>query len=386
MTLRSFVSDVSMYVENNIARYVEELAVLCAIDSGSDYKPGLDKMATMLSMRMRDLAMDVTIIEHGEYGNDIKGTLQGEGSSNIVLLGHTDTVYPRGTAAERPLCINGNVLRAPGASDMKGCILSALYAIEAMQFLDYRSYGKIHILCVSDEETSQRHSVKLIEEICHGCDAVLVLEAARENGDIVSARKGTAWYTLTAQGRSAHAGVEPWKGRNAILELAHQILQFQSLNQSLDGLFISPGVISGGILPNIVPEQATARFDVRFLHPADRKATEERWLEILQQQYVPDVKLNLQLEAYRDPMVCTPGTMKLVHQAQEIASLLGFSLDHVLSGGTSDGRYAASLGVPVLDGLGPIGGLDHSPDEYLLLDSVALRTALVAGLLATLSK
>ena len=207
----------------------------------------------------------------------------------------------------------------------------------------------------------------------------------RANGAIVSARKGSAVYTLTARGHAAHAGVEPEKGRNALIELAHQLLQFESLNGWREGLTINPGVITGGTLPNVVPDYAQIQFDVRYLHTQDRIALEERWRKMMQEQRVQGVALSLEVPTDGgEPIVLTPEALKLAQRAQEIAALLGFSVDHVITGGGSDGSFAAQYGVPVLDGLGPVGGLDHSPDEYLMANSVAPRTALLAGLIATI--
>jgi glutamate carboxypeptidase len=268
---------------------------------------------------------------------------------------------------------------------MKGCILSAIYAIEALLAMGYRSFGEIRFLCVSDEETTNRHCIDLIHQACQDCQGALVLEAARANGDIVSARKGNARYTLTARGRAAHAGVEPEKGRNAIVEIAHQTLQFQSLNGWREGITINPGVISGGILANVVPDFAQVQFDIRFLHPQDSIDLEKQWQAMMQRQRVPGVELTLDCEPdFKAPMVCTAASLKLVQMAQDIASLLGFSVNHVLTGGSSDGSYTSSYGVPTLDGLGPIGGMDHSPDEYLVANSIAPRTALLAGLIASI--
>jgi len=190
---------------------------------------------------------------------------------------------------------------------------------------------------------------------------------------------------LTARGHAAHAGVEPEKGRNAIIELAHQLLQFASLNGWREGLTINPGVIRGGTMSNVVPDYAQVNFDVRYLHTEDRRALEVRWREMMQAQRVEGVELSLEVpQKSGEPLVLTPASLKLAQRAQEIADLLGFSVEHVATGGGSDGNLAAQYGLPVLDGLGPVGGLDHSPDEYLLLNSVAPRTALLAGLIATI--
>ncbi|GAC1392931.1 MAG: M20 family metallopeptidase [Ktedonobacteraceae bacterium] len=383
MDIQSLVIGVEDYLQQQQTRYLDELREICAIDSDSYNKAGLDSMATYLAARMRGLGMDATIVEHEQWGNDLFGVLPGEGKGCVLLLGHMDTVYPVGTAARRPVRIENAIAYGPGVIDMKGGILSACYTLEAMLALSYRAFGEIRFLCVSDEEISVRHSLTLMHHACEGCDGALVLEAARANGDIVSARKGNAWYTLTAQGRSAHAGVEPEKGRNAILEIAHQTLQFESLNGWRDGISINPGSISGGTAPNVVPESAMVRFDLRFLHTEDRLATEARWHELLKKHRIAEVETTLMLEPdSRNPMALTATSQKMVDAAEDIAAMLGFSLHDTTTGGASDGSFVSDYGVPTLDGLGPIGGRDHSPYEYLLLDSVAPRAALLAGLIA----
>ncbi len=385
MIVQSPVLNVEAYVRSRIQHYIEELSYLCSIDSGSYHKFGLDEMARYLAVRMDELGMCTTIIEHEEWGNDVLGVIKGNGSGKVLLLGHTDTVYPVGTAANRPLRVEGDTLYGPGVCDMKGCILTAIYAIEALINLNHRSFGEIRFLCVSDEETNERHSKELIQQTSEGCHGVLVLEAARANGKLVSSRRGAAWYKLVARGHSAHAGVEPEKGRSAILEIAHQAIQFQSLTGWHEGVNVNVGVISGGTVANVVPDYAEAMIDLRFLNNTDKYETQNLWRKMLQRQLIPDVELTLEeLPDYREPMTCSAESLKLAQQAQEIASLLGFFVDHGPTGGTSDANYVCSYGLPVLDGLGPVGGLDHSPNEYLMLDSIAPRTALLTGLIGSL--
>ncbi|WP_052890511.1 M20 family metallopeptidase [Thermogemmatispora carboxidivorans] len=386
MDLHTLVRSVEDYVRQRLARYIDELSTLCAFETFTFHKAGIDQATEWLAARLQALGMEVAIVERQEWGNDLLGTLHGQGDRDdiVVLLAHSDTVYPIGTAAARPLRREGNRLYAPGVCDMKGCILAALYALEALQALNYRPFGELRFLCVSDEEINVRHCDDLMEQVLHDAHRAFVLEAARANGAIVSARKGNAGYTLRAYGRAAHAGVEPEKGRNAIVELAHQVLQFAGLSGWRAGLTVTPGLINGGIATNVIPDYAEARFDLRFLHLEDKEATEERWLGLLQQQRVPGVRLELEEDPHlKHPLVCTPAAHRLAEQAQAIAAMLGFSLEHVLTGGASDASYAALYSVPTLDGLGPIGGNDHSPDEYLLLDSVAPRAALLAGLIAS---
>ena len=383
-SMPSLATAIEAYVQQHLSRYIEELSYLCAIDSGTYYKPGLDEIALYLFSRMRDLGMDATIIANENWGNDFYGVMNGHGKGKILLLGHIDTVYPVGIAAARPVRIEGDTIYGPGVIDMKGCVLSAVYAIEALMAMNYHSFGEIRFLCVSDEEISDRHSKETMQKASEGCDGVFVLEAARANGDIVSARKGGSWYTLKAHGHSAHAGVEPEKGRNAILELSHQILQFQSLNGWRHGLSINPGAISGGTAVNVVPDYAEVSFDMRFLNAVDKLETEKLWRQMMQVKRIADVQLELEIQPdNRDPMVCTDGNLILARQAQEIANSLGFSVNHAFTGGVSDANYVSSFGLAALDGLGPVGGLDHSPDEYMVMSSIAPRAALLGGLIAT---
>jgi glutamate carboxypeptidase len=387
MDIRSLVLSVEAYVRQRLPQYIEELRTLCAIDSYSYHKPGLDAVAAWLAERLRPMGVEATVIEREHWGNDLFGVLQGDGRGSVLLLGHIDTVYPVGTAAARPLLVEGDTILGPGTCDMKGGILSAVYTVEALLAAGYHSFGELRFLCVSDEEINERRCEDIMQQACRNCQRALVLEAARANGDIVSARKGNACYTLTAHGRSAHAGVEPEKGRNTIVELAHQVLQFQSLNGWLEGINVNAGVISGGTLPNVVPDLAQVRFDLRFLRIEDKLATEAHWQEMMKRQKVPGVELTLEGEPnFKPPMARTPESLKLAGQAQEIAGMLGFSVNHVLTGGASDGSYASTYGVPVLDGLGPVGGLDHSPQEYLLASSIAPRAALLAGLIAVMDR
>lgn len=387
MDTRPLVTAVEQYVEQHLSTYVEELRELCAIDSDSYNKAGLDAVAQAFGARMRGLGMDVSSIEREGWGNDLLGTLRGTGQGNVLLLGHIDTVYPIGTAAARPVRVEGNTAYGPGVIDMKGNLLAAIYAIEALRALSFTDFGEIRFLCVSDEEINVRHSHDVMQQVCQHCQRALVLEAARANGDIVSARKGHTTYTLTAQGRSAHAGVEPEKGRNAIVELAHQVLQFDTLNGWREGFTINAGVISGGTAANVVPDFARVEFDTRFLYDDDRKAAERRFYELMEQKRVPDVELTLSAApTIKGPMMRTPASIQLAGQAQGIAQMLGFTVHHVLTGGASDASLTSGYGIPTLDGLGPIGGRDHSPDEYLMLDSVAPRAALLAGLIATVGE
>jgi glutamate carboxypeptidase len=244
------------------------------------------------------------------------------------------------------------------------------------------------LLVVSDEETAPRASVPLIEREGVRHDVVLTLEAARENGDIVSARKGVRWFSVEATGRAAHAGVEPEKGGSATLALAHFIVEASKLNGLKPGMTVNAGAIAGGGSPSIVVDRARVRFDLRAWTDAELDELEAAFRALGQRPFVPGVTLDVSLEPGSDcpAMPRTEGVLLLEQMAIEIAAELGFALRGAATGGASDISYAGSGGTPGLDGLGPIGGLDHGPDEYILLSSIVPRQALLARLLTAIGE
>jgi glutamate carboxypeptidase len=217
-------------------------------------------------------------------------------------------------------------------------------------------------------------------------DAALVLEAARANGDIVSSRKGHLELRLHLHGRAAHAGVEPEKGRSAVLEAAHKIIALDGLNGRFPGVTVNAGVVHGGTRPNIVAESAVIELDVRAVERRQLESVEAAITAIAEASTVADVSTTLELASRHWPMERTDAVARLVQHTVEVAAELGFELRDAATGGASDGNTTAGLGVPTLDGLGPIGGLDHAPGEYAELDSIVPRTTLLAGLLVAIGQ
>jgi glutamate carboxypeptidase len=226
----------------------------------------------------------------------------------------------------------------------------------------------------------------LIESTAKTCDAALVLEAARESGAIVAARKGVSDYRFEVQGRSAHAGVEPEKGRNAILELAHKVVALQALNGTIPGVTVNVGVVHGGTVTNVVPESAHARVEARAVDTEGMRLVDSRIRDILASPDVPDTAISLTVQKGFPPMARTEATDQLARMAQLIARDLGFDIEAVSTGGASDASLAAGAGIPVLDGLGPIGGDDHSPREWVAVGSIVPRVAMLAGLIARIAE
>jgi len=369
------------YLESKRAAYLDDLSVLSSMDCGTYDKPGVNAAGAMLRARLEDLGLAVEVHDGGTLGSSLVARWHGHGTAKLLLLGHLDTVYPAGWPAAHPFEIRGDVALGPGTCDMKAGVLAGLYALDALRATGFDHYGEIAYLLTSDEEIGAPSSRWLIEREARGRDAVLVLEAGRENGGIVSARKGVAFFTLTTHGRAAHAGVEPEKGRNAILALAHHIVALQALNGVVPNATLNVGVVDGGMRPNVVPEEASAQVDVRA---ADHAALEAIIAAIRAQAArltVPETTAELAGGISYPPMEKTPASARLVEWCQEAAREAGFTVRDAVTGGGSDGNTTAALGVPTLDGLGPVGGLDHSPREYIEVASVVPRIAMLAGLI-----
>ncbi|MCY3781812.1 MAG: M20 family metallopeptidase [Chloroflexi bacterium] len=372
---------VTAYLESQLESYLADLQRLVAIDSGTYDKEGGELVIDWLAARLFRAGFAIQRFPQKETADHLLAQLRGGGRAKILLLGHCDTVYPRGTAAQRPLQLAGDRLVGPGTCDMKAGLLSGIYAIEALQKLDFNDFALLVLLCVADEEVDERTSISLILESIRGCDAVLTLEAARENGDIVTARKGNVVTRVRAQGRRAHAGVEPEKGRNAISGLMRRLLEVESLAHPDAGITINIGTIWGGTLPNVVPDQAEASIDIRAFEQDVLDRTVAEIEEVFARPAEDDINFTLDHRLASPPMPRTAEVARLEQLAVQAAGSLGFELRGVSTGGAADSAFAAQAGVPVLDGLGPIGGLDHGPDEYILKSSIVPRTALLAELI-----
>jgi glutamate carboxypeptidase len=270
---------------------------------------------------------------------------------------------------------------------MKAGLLAGLYALEALQAIcggdrDWLPAHRLHFVVNADEEIGSPASTPPIERLAAHADVALVLEAARENGDIVSARKGMLHLLATLTGRAAHAGVEPERGRSAVLEAAHKTVALHALTGRWPGVTVNVGSVSGGTRPNIVPGSARMSIDVRAASTSEQREAEAAVRAILERSTVPDVSCTVEVTAQHWPMERTAASARLVEEAVRIAARLGFSLTDTATGGGSDANTTAGLGVPSLDGLGPVGGNDHSVDEFVVLDSIVPRTALLAELIA----
>jgi glutamate carboxypeptidase len=379
---------VATAAEGRTGSFVETLRELVTIDSGSYSPDGVNGVADALESRFRQGGWEVDRRRHRPKDGDqglgdlLIARVTGSGSHRVLLLCHMDTVFPDGTAAARPFRVEGDRGLGPGVSDAKAGLLAGIEAVDLLRELGFDRYGSVTFVCNPDEEVGSTFSGHAIRELAEASDVAYVLEAGRENGDIVSARKGVTTIRVDLAGRSAHAGVEPERGRHAVLDAALKTAELQALNGQLPGVTVNVGVLSGGIRPNVVPEACVMEIDVRAFEESVLAEIRDRVMSIVTAARVAGVTASVHVDMEHAPMERLPSTERLVAVARDIAGELGFPLRDASTGGASDANAIAATGTPVLDGLGPVGGDDHGPDEWVDLSSVALRVALLAGMVA----
>jgi glutamate carboxypeptidase len=376
-------------VETRLPRFLAELESLVNIDCGSYTPEGVNRVADVVADALGELGASVERVAHRpadgrpQLGDLVIGRLAGRGP-RLLLIGHMDTVFDPGTAAARPYRASDDRATGPGVTDMKSGLLAGLHAIAALH--EAGEQPAITFVANPDEEIGSPFSTPTIGTLAPQHEVALVLECARANGDIVSARKGIADYHLDLVGRAAHAGVEPEKGRSAILEAAHQVLALHALNGLWPSVTVNAGVIHGGTRPNVVAERCEVQVDLRAATVDAFDAASAEVERLAASPTVEGVTVGLHRTAGHQPMEKTDASARLVALAAGIAAELGFELRDAATGGASDANTTAALGVPTLDGLGPVGGDDHSVDEWLDVASIVPRTTLLAALIARIGE
>ncbi len=358
---------------------IEFLQQMVDMESPTFEKPLVDTLARFVAGRFEAIGGQVSFTPVQGFGDHLRVEFSGEGDRPVMLLGHTDTVFPAGEVAKRPFGIDRNIARGPGVFDMKAGIAMMWMAIRSIVTIKGHLSSPVTVLLTSDEEVGGASSQKLIEEEARKAQAVLVLEPSLPGGTLKTARKGVGRFTLKTIGKATHAGINPGDGINSIEEIAHQVLRLQSMNAPERGTTVTVGVIKGGTRSNVVPAESAIEIDARItsMDEAERIATEIRSLSPV----LPGSQLEVRGAINRPPMERTKHTAELFELAQRVADELGHPLEEGSTGGASDGNFTAALGIPTLDGLGPIGLGPHQVDEHIRIDSLPWRTALIAGLI-----
>jgi glutamate carboxypeptidase len=356
---------------------------LLSIESPTDDKGAVDRCGAVLATRLRDLGAEVTPVPQTEAGDHLLARF-GTGPQQVLVIGHFDTVWPIGQLARMPITEADGRLYGPGVLDMKAGIGLGMLATRALMELAAPDAARVTMLWTTDEETGSASPRAWIEAEARHSNAVLVLEPALAGGALKTARKGIGQYELTVHGVSAHAGVDPTKGVNAIRELAHQVLAMDAIRDHDRGISVNVGIISGGTRSNVVPDFATAAVDVRSETMADAEAI-DRAMRALAAR-TPGARLEVSGGFNRPPMERSPGVVQLFETARACAAEIGVALGEGATGGGSDGNFTAALGVPTLDGLGAVGDGAHALHEHVDLAQLPERAAIIAGLLYRLTR
>jgi glutamate carboxypeptidase len=377
------------HIQSRRGAFEADLEHLVNVDCGSYSKAGVDQIGAWVRTRLESLGAAVQPVPHDRFGDTVVGVFAGSGSTKALLIGHMDTVFADGTVAERPYTVTNGRAHGPGTDDMKGGLLAGLYALDALRTLSSDGslpFSSLTFVANPDEEIGSPTSTPVIRGIAPDVDVCFVLEAARENGNIVSARKGIADFVVEIAGRAAHAGVEPEKGRSAIVEAAHKTLALTALNGRWPGVTVNVGVIGGGSRPNVVAESCSLEIDLRGSARADMEAAEAAIREIVSQTTIAEVTATITRRNLWWPMEKTPPTAALAERAIALGNRLGIELADTATGGASDANTTSGMGVPTLDGLGPIGGNAHAASEYMEIESIVPRTTLLAALLLSVAR
>lgn len=352
------------------------LQTLVEIESPSHDKTAVDRVGAIVAEEARKKGAQIEIVPNQKTGDHVIARW-GAGKDGILLLCHMDTVFPLGTLIKMPYREADGKIFGPGTLDMKAGIVISLAAIE-----EARKGGMtrpVTLLCTSDEEIGSETSRALIESLAKQSALVLVLESAMLDGSLKTWRKGVGEFLVKTKGRAAHAGGDHQKGRNAIEEMAHQVIAIQKLTDYSKQTTLNVGVIHGGTVPNVVPEEATIEVDVRVMLPGEWERLEEEMKNL--QPVLDGTSIEVTGALNRPPMPFDETMKATFEKARSIAARMGMELKASGTGGGSDANFVAPLGIPVLDGMGAVGEGYHSEREYIFAESLEQKVKLVAFLL-----
>ncbi|GCE25942.1 glutamate carboxypeptidase [Dictyobacter alpinus] len=375
---QSYLSSFSSYQEE----YIQRLATLVNIDSGTGQVEGVNRIMEYLKQWLHAYDFAVTLHPSIGFGNNLVARRKGRGERRILIVGHVDTVYPLGAVAEQPFELHDGVAKGPGVLDMKSGVVMGIYAVRALLEAGFDQYGELIFLFNNDEEVGSPGSIPLIREIAGEIDYALVLEPAGKQTSLTHSRKGTDKYVLKVHGISAHSGVEPFKGRSAVVELAHKILAIQNLHAIFPGVTFNVTRLQSNEPLNVVPDMASCAISVRSFSPHGLDAAAAALHNLAANHNVPDTHTTLTRNPGRHPYEPTAAVQHLVEQAILEGQALGVDLKAESKGGVSDANILMAAGVPTLDTLGPVGGGMHNLDrEHMQIASVSMRGPLLAGLI-----
>jgi glutamate carboxypeptidase len=374
------VKDLLQELERQMPEGMNVLEQLVNLESPSFDQTLVNKLGDYVSNEFTRLGGTVERLPEPDRGNHLMIRFGEESDSKpIMLLGHLDTVWPEGEISRRPFTVDGDIATGPGVFDMKAGIAMMWLALRSLLNLRSKLPAPVAVLLTSNEEIGSPNVRRLVPRLVRDMRAVLVLEPSLPEGVLKTSRNGMGRFVVRALGRSAHSGVNPHEGVNAVEEIAHQILRLQKLGDEEQGTTVTVTMAEGGTRPNMVPAECFVQTDCRTPTSAEADRITEAIRSLT--PVLPGSRLEVEGEFRRPPLEPTPGNVRLFELAQEVGSALGREIIGGRTGGASDGNLTSGAGIATLDGLGPIGLGAHQVDEHIRISSLPWRTALVVGLI-----
>lgn len=370
--------DLKKFLEQRQSSAINFLEDLVNTDSSAVEKHSVDQVGELIRQRLTLENIEYDVRHSEDYGDTIIARLTGKRPGKILLMGHMDTAFPLGTVKERPFSQDGNLLRGPGVSDMKSGLVTMIEAAIALKELANDKICNIELLFTPDEEIGSPHSRELIQELAVDALAVFNLEPGRPDGSIVTARKGSAHYKITVEGKAAHSGAFIENGISANDELALKMIEIKKLMDIEKGITINFGKIEGGIGNNVVSPSATATIHLAFWTIEQYKQTVNEIQKIVDHSFVSGSKSTLSGKIGMLPMEKNAGVELLFGAVKQAGEEIGHEVKEQRTKGAADAGFTASLGIPTICGMGPVGGNWHGVDEYMELDTFGPRTLLLA--------
>ncbi|MEE4754112.1 M20/M25/M40 family metallo-hydrolase [Pseudomonas alliivorans] len=369
--------------------YLATVKELVDVDTGTGQAPGLKTVSALLVERLKALGAEVTTTPASpSAGDNIVGTLKGSGTRSFLLMVHYDTVFGPGTAEKRPFKQDGERAYGPGVADAKGGVAMILHSLKLLQDQGFKDFGTLTVLFNPDEETGSSGSKKVIAELARQHDYVFSYEPPDKDA-VTVATNGINGVLLDVKGKSSHAGSAPEAGRNAAIELAHQMLQLKDLGDPAKGTTVNWTLIKGGEKRNIIPSSASAEADMRYsdLCESDRVIADAQ--RIVQKKLIEGTEVSVRLEKGRPPLAKNPGSEQLAKTAQTLYGKIGRNIEPIAMRFGTDAGYAYVPGSEkpaVLETMGVVGAGLHADDEYIELSSIAPRLYLTVALIKQLSE
>jgi glutamate carboxypeptidase len=351
------------------------------IDSGSHDKEGVDAVGEAFEEFFRERDIEVERLSQAVSGDIFRARVPGSGNAPIVLMGHRDTVFSKGEAARRPFTVQNGRAYGPGVMDMKSGLVLNAFVLAAFRKFGGNSAPLVALL-TSDEEIGSRDSRRTIEETARGARAVYNAEPGRPNGNVVSRRKGGIFMVMDVVGKASHSGVNFGAGCSAINALAHKTLAIAALTDVPIGVTLNVGLVSGGQSVNTVAPAATGEIDMRYSRHVDRDRVLGAIEKIVATEQVAGTSATLRIKGEFVPFEPTEGDAKLLAHYKRAAEQAGLSLEGEATGGCADSGFTSAVGAPTVCATGPVGGLGHTPEEYIEVESIVPRAIALANAIA----